>query len=130
VWSDRVSAMQKSMKALLLSMLVFPGSGHLYLKKYVTGSVLALISLAALYYLVDTAIEHAMQIVDKIQTGAVTPDVASISALVENQAASGNTLLANLATTAMLVCWVVGMIDSYRLGKRAEPKNTRPRGRQ
>jgi hypothetical protein len=33
--------MNKPLKAALLSALVFPGSGHLYLKKYVCVTVLA-----------------------------------------------------------------------------------------
>jgi hypothetical protein len=109
--------MKKSTRALLLSALVFPGSGHLYLKKYVHGLVLAGASLAALYYLFSKSMEEAMRIVENIQSGSVQPDVAAIMEMASNQPVGADAYLLDVATTVFIICWVLGMIDSYRVGR-------------
>jgi hypothetical protein len=114
--------MKKAGKAALLSALVFPGAGHVYLKKHGRGMVLITVSIAALYFLLTKSIEHAMQVLDKIQSGAVQPDMAVIIDLVTKQMSTADSQLLNIATTALIICWVVAIIDSYRVG-RAQDKN-------
>ena len=109
--------MKISTKAVLLSALVFPGTGHLLLKSYRTGMLLISASLVSLYYLVTTSVEAALQIVDKIQSGEVSPDVASITDLVSKQSAGAEMLWSNVATAVLVICWVIGIIDSYRKGR-------------
>ena len=114
--------MNKPVKAALLSALVFPGVGHFFLKKYIAGGVLAGTALVALYVLVSAAVERAVQITDKIQRGEVQLDVAaldfaSIAELVSSQPAGPEDQLLNIATAALLVCWLVGIVDSWRVGR-------------
>ncbi len=109
--------MKKSTKATLLSALVFPGAGHIYLKKYLPGVVLIGISCAGIYYLLSKAIEQSMQIVDQIQSGAVQPDMAAISDLVSKQSSGPQAEILNIVTIIITICWLGGMIDAYRLGR-------------
>jgi hypothetical protein len=109
--------MRKSTAAALLSAFVFPGAGHLYLKKYLPGIALVSVSLAALYYVITKSVESALQIVDKIQTGDVPLDAAAITELVSKQSSGIDSQLINIATAAILICWVFGIIDSYRVGR-------------
>ncbi len=109
--------MKTSTKAVLLSALVFPGSGHLLLKKYRSAAVLAGIAFAGLYYLISSAVDTALQISAELQSGNVQPDVAAISDLLAQQTTSSDAQLANLATIAVGVCWVFGIVDSYRVGR-------------
>jgi hypothetical protein len=109
--------MKKSTKAILLSAFVFPGVGHLYLKKYVPGSILAGISLTGIYYLVTTTVERAWQIAEKIQSGAVQLDATTVTELVSQQSAGADSQLVNIATLAVIICWGIGIIDSYRAGR-------------
>ena len=109
--------MKKSTKAALLSALVFPGVGHIYLKKYVTGSLLAGAAFTALYYLTAKAIARAMQIVDKIQSGEIPPDIAVITELVPKAPTGTEALLINIATAIFIISWIVGMVDAYRIGR-------------
>jgi len=109
--------MKKSTAAALLSAFVFPGAGHLYLKKYIPGIVLIGALLVAVYYVITKSIESALQIVDKIQTGDVPLDAAAITELVSKQSAGTDSQLIKFATLAILICWVFGIIDSYRVGR-------------
>ena len=70
--------MKKSTKAALLSAFVFPGAGHMYLKRYIPGVVLVGASLVSIYYMISKTVESALQIFEKIQSCYVQPDVAEI----------------------------------------------------
>ncbi len=108
--------MNKSTKAALLSAFVFPGVGHIYLKKYMAGVLLAGISFTAIYYMISNAVEMAFEISEKIQSGDVQLDLETITALVSQQSSGADVQLLNIATTAFIICWLIGIIDSFRLG--------------
>jgi hypothetical protein len=118
------SKMKRSTKALLLSFLVFPGSGHIYLKQYITGLTIMSISIVSLYYLVVKATEQAFKIVAEIQNGNVPLDPIAINELITRQQASADNLWLNIATAAVSFCWVIGIIDTYRIGSKLEKSST------
>ena len=115
--------MKTSTKAVLLSALVLPGAGHLYLKQYVTGFALACISITGVYYLLARATEQAMQIAAQIQNGNVPLDAAAITELAAAQPAGTDATLQSIATAAIMICWVIGMVDSYRIGAARDNAN-------
>jgi len=109
--------MKKSTKAALLSAFIFPGAGHLYLRRYVPGGILVGVSLVGIYYLVTNIVERAWEIAEKIQSGAVQLDTTTITELVSQQSAGTDSQLVNIATLAIIICWGIGIIDSYRVGR-------------
>lgn len=108
--------MSKSLKAVLFSAFVFPGSGHLYLRKPVQGSLLVVVSIACITILLSIALEKAQQISDKILSGEIPLDVTRITEEITSVAAGG-TQWADISTYLLLICWLIGMVDSYRLGR-------------
>lgn len=111
-----IIVVKMSTKAVLLSALVFPGAGHVYLKKYMHGVILAGASFAAIYYLISNIVEKAFQIAEEIQSGDVQLDIEIITELVSKQTTSAEAQLLNIATATLVICWVVGIIDAYRAG--------------
>jgi len=111
------ASMKKSSKAVLLSALVFPGAGHLYLKRYFSGFILMGLSLAGILYIISVTVDRAFQIVDKIQSGAIPPDVDAITQALALQSGGAGTDLLNAATMLIVLCWIVGIVDSYRVGR-------------
>ncbi|KAA3629987.1 MAG: hypothetical protein DWQ09_02335 [Proteobacteria bacterium] len=109
--------MSKSIKAALLSALLFPGIGHFYLKKPIPGTVLAVTAFAALYVLVSNALERAMQISDQILSGTVQPDPAAISQLLAQQPAGTEDTLLGIAPAALLTVWLIGIVGAFRAGR-------------
>lgn len=109
--------MNKSIKASLLSALLFPGAGHIFLKKYLLGTVLSASAIAALYVLIANAVVIAQQIVEKIQNGEIGLDAAAITAVMEKQPPGAESLLIDIATLVLIVSWLIAVVDSYRLGK-------------
>jgi hypothetical protein len=114
--------MKMPVKTALLSAFVFPGVGHLLLKKYVSGVALSGTAFVALYFLIAKTVERALQIAEEIQSGQVQLDVATITDLVSKQAPDTEAHLLNIAAAVLFISWLVGIVDSYRIG-RAQDKD-------
>jgi hypothetical protein len=115
--------MKKSTKAALLSACIFPGVGHIFLKKHIPGVALISASFVAIYYLVSKTLEKALQIAENIQSGDVQLDIAAIAELVSQQPTGTDAQLINIATNTFIICWLIGILDSYRLGRGREKKD-------
>lgn len=113
--------MKTSTKAALLSALVFPGTGHLYLKHFLPGVVLLGSSLAALAYIVANAVDSAMQIAEQIQRGDGPVDIAGVTELLSQHSAAADGHRLDVATIVLLVAWLFGIFDAYRVGRRHDP---------
>jgi hypothetical protein len=112
--------MKKSSKAALLSGLIFPGIGHIFLREYFRGSVLIALSLASLSVVVTSAYQHALLVVDRIASGDVAIEAGAIAQAVSNSTNATDNLIENAAFVLMAACWLAGIIDSYRLGALQE----------
>ena len=108
--------MNTSLKAALLSALVFPGMGHFSLKKPIQGVLLSGVAIVCLYFLVTAAVEIAQQISLKIQSGEIPLDVAEIGEMVSQQVAGRDDNGGNIPSLLLVICWVVGIVDSFRIG--------------
>ena len=115
--------MSNALKAVLFSAFVFPGSGHLYLRKPVQGGLLVIVSIACVTILLSIAMEKAQQISDKILSGEIPLDVTRITEEITSHAATGGTQWAEIATYLLLVCWLVGIVDSFRVGRLKDKAN-------
>lgn len=108
--------MKKSVKATLLSGLVFPGIGHIVLRQYLRGSILILFALTASSVIVNVALERALTVVDRINSGEIPIDSETITELVSNSASGTDSLIVNISLIVLGTCWLVGIVDSYRIG--------------
>jgi len=112
--------MTPPLKATLISALVFPGGGHFYLKKHFTGALLAGISLVCLYLLMSVAMEAAQVISQKILSGEIPLDILRIRKEIYTQSAAIGSTRGEVATWLLIICWLVGIADSYRLSRQQE----------
>lgn len=115
--------MRKSTLAPLLSAFVFPGLGHLYLRSYARASILLVITAAALFDFTQRAWQAVAairaQLVAEINaTGVIDLEtlIAHAMAIVDHIDRQPFTI----ATWIMFASWLVGIVDSHRLGKKLE----------
>lgn len=118
--------MKKSTKAALLSGLVFPGIGHMVLKQYRRGAVLAFAALIASSVIFTVALQHALAIVDRINSGDIPVDSGSIVEMVASSSNGADSTLANISVFVLGACWLFGIVDSCRIGISQEKLDTRP----
>lgn len=116
--------MKTSNKAALLSFLVFPGVGHLYLKHYPSGLCLLLAAAAAFYYVVSHAVATALAVVDQVRSGAISPDITSMTTLMSQQTAGQEQTL-NLVSLVLVVLWGISIATAYRLGQARDKERAK-----
>lgn len=108
--------MTRSIKAALLSGLVFPGVGHMILQQYLRGSILMLSVLIALYVIITEALRRALAIVDRINSGEIPVEAGAVLEAVSKSTDGAESSILSIAVLVVGACWVIGIIDSYRLG--------------
>lgn len=108
--------MKTSTKAVMLSVLIFPGVGHFVLKQPLRGLAFLAPALAAVVYIMQDAVEQADRIAGQILSGSMPLDPAAMAAQIEQS--SGNTLWANVASAVVLLCWIGAAADAWWLGRR------------
>ncbi len=116
--------MSRPVTAALISALVFPGAGHLYLKRAARGMLFLLPTLAAVALFLNQAFEQASEIAGQIMSGAMPADPVAIAARMEQS--GGGSSLGTAAATVMVVCWVGAIADSWLLARRADAKAPPP----
>jgi hypothetical protein len=111
--------MNTAMKAALLSGLVIPGSGHLFLQHRRRGWLLIAVTLLAATVVVAAALRSARALADGILNGDIAPDPVLIAEQVHTAAHAAMAGPALPAAWVLLGCWLAGVVDAYRLGLRA-----------
>lgn len=112
--------MSNAVKAMLLSGLVFPGLGQLVLKYYKRGIALTLATFVCFYVLIENAMRQALAIVDKIDLSSGVVDEKTITAVVSEAGKASDTVAIKLVVWALLILWVIGIVDAYVMGKRKD----------
>jgi TM2 domain-containing membrane protein YozV len=109
--------MKISVKSALLSGLVFPGAGQMYLKRYRMASLLIIIVLTCISLLVMEAIEQATKILEEIESSGTAVNAINIGEISARAAENADTTTSSIATLLIVACWFIGIIDAYRSGK-------------
>ena len=107
--------MQRSVKAALLSALVFPGAGQLFLKRGARAGLFVLPTLGAIAVFVNDALEQATLIANQILAGTAPLDPVALAARLEQ--GSGDSALGTAAVIVLVLCWTAAIIDAYLLGQ-------------
>jgi len=109
--------MNKSIKAALWSGLMFPRAGHLFLKINGRGLVLISMSAVCFYIIASNVLAQAVAVLTKIEADGVTVKPGQILELASQVSAASAPPSLNIAMMMLALCWFVGVVDAYRLGK-------------
>jgi len=112
--------MNHSLKGAFLSGAVFPGLGQVVLKHYARGIALMLAVSAGLFVIVRTALKQAFAILEKVQWEGGTIDMATISKAAARASTSSNRLTFKFFSFLIVFCWLIGILDAYRMGKKKD----------
>ena len=104
----------KRTQALLLSGLVFPGSGHFLLKRPLRACLYILPTLAALLYVLRDIMARTDQLMDQINSGALPLDPQLILEKVQALSASDGSAM-GIAVWVLVACWIASLIDTMLL---------------
>jgi hypothetical protein len=113
--------MKLALKSALLSGIVLPGLGQIYLKYYLRGLVFLIPTLTCLYILIAKVVEALELIFQKIlnnSNGIV--DVNAIQSQVNEMFKGQNIIFYQILEYVLLICWVTSTIDAFSLGRKKD----------
>lgn len=108
--------MDRSVVALLLSGLVFPGAGQFYLGRRARACLFMVPALVAAIYFFKQVVDSASLLVDEVLRGALPADPLLIAERLHQQGETASPLM-NVAAAVMLVCWLASVADAWLLGR-------------
>jgi hypothetical protein len=108
--------MKIAIKAALLSGLVFPGLGHIYLKRYKRGLAILIAVLLCLGIIIGTVVGSALESLKAIEKGGGIADMETVSNLARIDSVHSGINL-NLVLLFVLCCWLFSVVDAYRIGR-------------
>lgn len=111
--------MKKSTKAALYSIVIFPGAGLWWLKRYGLAASFILPALAICVYVLRETMATAYLLSDQIAEGALPLELMALSRAVE-QSVQQLTLQLSNAIWLFILCWVLSVVASYVLGKQQD----------
>lgn len=119
--TDGRGHMKTATKAALLSGLVLPGLGQIYLKRYKRGLIILVLVLLALGVIIGTVAASALQSLKEIEGRGGVVDMETISNRASIDSAQTGIYLRPILLF-VLCCWLFSVVDAYRIGKRGESK--------
>ena len=112
--------MPNAFKAALLSGLVFPGLGQLVLKHHKRGIALMLVVLSCLVAIVVKGVQQSLAILEKIASEGGVIDMKTVSSAASQASTTSSSLIFNLGLLLIIICWMIGVVDAYRIGKKKD----------
>lgn len=79
-----------------------------------------MISLACLWIIVDRAMLQASTVLERLESEGGALDAGQLSDLVTQTSSSSGSTVTTVATLVLAGCWLVGIADVYRLGKKKD----------
>jgi hypothetical protein len=118
--------MNNALKGALLSGLVFPGLGQVALKHYKRGAVMMLTVIVSLAVVVMKAVQLALAILEKTEMEGGIISMSTILNATTQASANSGSFTYNLLFLLISVCWIIGTVDAYRIGRKKDIEQRSP----
>ncbi len=76
--------------------------------------------LVSLSIIVAKAVQHALAILEKIESEGGAISMSTISNAATQASATSGSLTLNLILLLVTLCWIIGVVDAYRIGKKKD----------
>ena len=110
--------MNQSVKASLLSALVFPGVGQISLGYKKRGWSIIAIYIVFLYLIISEIMQKAYSIINEMQKNGAAMDIESISVKTSGLVGFSDNTFLNILLMLFIIGWVISIVDAYGLGKK------------
>lgn len=114
--------MQNATIAALLSAFLFPGSGHLMLKRTAMGWTLIGVSLVPTIYLIRSVTLAFMKLFTLIEKNFLPPDLAVMLNYLWDHPFGDNPEMSHYALGFSILLWLFAIVDSYRIGYQLDER--------
>ena len=118
--------MKKSTKAVLFSLLIFPGAGHFLIRKWIWGLLFMAVTLLSSGVLINYGFNKANDIMDRALSGEVPLDPEAIEALLREPPPPDEALMLKMSQWLLLTCWIGSAAHAYVKTESLQKQNEPP----
>jgi hypothetical protein len=113
-------SMKNSWKAALISAIIFPGLGQIWLKRYLRGLILITATVVFSAAIIMKGAQEVFNLLNRIEAEGGNVDMVAIMRSATAASAAGADTGMTMAAYAVIVCWVVAVVDAFRLGRQKD----------
>jgi hypothetical protein len=110
--------MNQSIKAALLSALIFPGVGQILAGHKKRGWTIIGLNAVLLYSIINEIIKKAHVVVAEMQKNGTAMDIGSISNATSKLSGFSDNIFLNILLLIFIAGWIISILDAYRLGTK------------
>lgn len=110
--------MNKSIKGMLLSALIFPGVGQISMGYKKRGWFIIFLNVVFLYLIISNIIQQASIIAEKLQNNGVELNYELMSNQTSRLISFSDNSYLNILFVLLIISWVIAVVDAYFLGKK------------
>lgn len=110
--------MKQNLKAALLTAIIYPGTGHFSLKKYLIGAIFAGVFSLFLILTLHDIFAIAQCTANELVSGKIPMTITGILKAVKQPSEACAKLAEYKYVPLMIVIWLLSIADAYRLGKK------------
>ena len=110
--------MNQSVKAALLSALVFPGVGQIVNGHIKRGWTFVAAVAVLLVLIISKLMQQALLVLEEMQKKGVTVDINEISKVSAEVVSFSDNMFLNITLLILIMTWLISIVDAYRIGKK------------
>jgi TM2 domain-containing membrane protein YozV len=111
-----------SLKGTLLSGLVFPGLGQIFLKHHKRGIALILTVSLSMLVIILKSVQLSLDMLEQIMFKGGVINMRTISDTANEALRSSDSLIFKFSFLLIVLCWIVGILDAYITGRKKDIK--------
>jgi len=109
--------MNKSVKAALLSALIFPGVGQISAGYKKRGWIIIGANVMLLFLIIREIMQKAYTVIAEMQKNGTAMDIESVSNTTSKLAGFSDNVFLNILLILLVISWLYSIFDAYRAGK-------------
>lgn len=110
--------MSQSVKAALLSALIFPGVGQITIGYKKRGWLIISFVVVLLYLIMSEAMKIAYTLIEEMQKSGTPINAEEISKATSEMVGFSDNMFLNITFTVLIITWLASIIDAYWAGKK------------
>ncbi|MEX0321753.1 MAG: hypothetical protein AB3N63_06305 [Puniceicoccaceae bacterium] len=118
--------MTDTRRAVLLSMLLCPGGGHLYLRRWWRGSLFVVPFVLAVGYYIFYTVDNTIDVINMVVAEEIEADQKVIEEVLRDRLWRNPSVYLHIDRAVILVVWLLAAIDVFFVSRRlsAQSVNT------
>ncbi len=105
-----------------MSALIFPGAGQIILARYGRGALFFIFSVISGLLCVTAIVRQAVVILQRLAAQGEVVTLPKIMTSAAQASTTGSTLFLKLSFLVLFCCWLVAVVDAWRIGNELDEK--------